>query len=595
MSDLTQISSTKYVQWLDASVEELPDRKLVGGKAWSLARMASLGLNVPPAFVVTTEGFREYERNGALTEDLRGEILEGVRHLEELTGRTFGAGPKALLLSVRSGAAISMPGMMDTVLNLGMSDQVEAALAAESGDPRFALDTHKRFQDMFLDIVFKLDPRDYNQGGTPSQTRAACEEVLPDFSWGSTEQLFAAVEAVFRSWNSRRARKYRSHQQIPHDLGTAVTIQAMVFGNLDQRSATGVLFSRNPHDGSARMFGEYLRCAQGEDVVSGRVTPEPLDDLLVHNPGLYQEISSASEILERANREVQDIEFTVQHGVLYLLQSRNAMLAAEAMFRTSVDLVNEGVLTRREAIARLTPAQAQTLVAPQLSYATEAKNSIVSGESACAGVGIGQTVTDSDEAVALAGQGKSVVLVRSTTSPEDLPGMLVANAIVTEQGGSTSHAAVVSRALGVPCVVGCGSGAQAQLENKVVTVDATSGSVFSGILPVETPDIADSSYVHTVMDWCTSEIPFEISPSFEDVSRENVLNLDEVSGGTDPECVGDVIRARDAKLYAITGGALVTPQAIEAAMSSNVTHIIADPVLPVLILAAKTAGRRAGL
>lgn len=575
----------RYVQWLDGT-DGLPDRSLVGGKAWSLARMTSLGLRVPPAFVVTTEGFREYERTGRISTTLRAELLDGVARIEEQTGRTFAAHPKPLLLSVRSGAAISMPGMMDTVLNLGMTDDVEAALASESGDKRFARDTHKRFQELFIEIVLGLDPRDHEPDGAPGDIRASTLSAIPDLSWQPEDQLFAAVEAVFRSWNSRRARKYRAHHGISDDLGTAVTVQAMVFGNLDTRSCTGVLFSRNPLSGSSEVYGEYLRCAQGEDVVSGRVTPEPLGNLALHNPHLHTEVLSAAKTLENANREVQDIEFTVQEGVLYLLQSRTAKLSAEATLRTSVEMASEGIVTRHEAIARLTSAQAQALVAPRLRTPADGITPTARGESVCAGVGIGRVVTDSDQAVRLAEEGVAVVLARPTTSPEDLPGMLVARAVLTEVGGGTSHAAVVSRALGLPCVVGCGKGSLAKLTNHDVTVDGRSGAVYEGSLPVDVPSEDDSPNIGIVIEWCKAEVPFDVTATSENVDPETVLNLDLAAGGADPDTVGEVIRGRAPHLQTITGGAVTAPDAIAAALETGVSRVVASPVLPVLLSAA---------
>lgn len=582
------IQGAKFVRWL-ADATELPERALVGGKAWSLARMASLGLRVPPAFVVTTVGFQEYMREGSIPDQMRAEILDGLRELEAATGRTFGSGPKALLLSVRSGAAISMPGMMDTVLNLGMTPEVERVLATESGDPTFARDTHTRFLDLFTDVVLERDPRDFSSEADLDGMRNALLAVDPGLDWSPEGQLFAAIEAVFKSWNSRRARKYRAHHNISDDLGTAVTVQAMVFGNLDENSGTGVLFSRNPLDGTHEIYGEYLRRAQGEDVVSGKVTPGQLSDLAAVEPELHAEIISAARTLEFENREIQDVEFTVQHGTLYLLQSRTAKLGPQAALRTSIDLVAEGLISRDIAIARISPDQAHALVAPRLSAVPDHMQPVVRGEKACAGVGTGQVVTDSDEAVVLAEQGIDVVLARPTTSPEDLPGMLVATAIVTETGGTTSHAAVVSRALGLPCVVGVGVGALSGLAGKSITVDGNAGVAYLGNLPVETPSEEDNPELRALIEWCRDRSTIDVVPSLDNIESRKVLDLDHLPGGNDPERVAETIRVHHEHQAVIAGGAAAAPEAIATAVQLGLETIVADPVLPVLLTAVQSA------
>ncbi|UAL29948.1 pyruvate, phosphate dikinase [Nocardioides rotundus] len=557
----------------------------MGGKAWSLARMTSLGLPVPPAFVVTTDGFRHFHETGGVSATLRDEVLAGVARLEEESGRRFGSGPNPLLISVRSGAAISMPGMMDTVLNLGMTDEVEAALAAESGDDAFARDTHHRFLDLFTDVVLNRDPRDH-PGDSPAAVRASVNRAVPDVGWDPESQLMASVEAVFRSWNSRRALRYRAHQGIPDDLGTAVTVQAMVFGNLGEDSGTGVLFSRNPLDGTNEVFGEYLRRAQGEDVVSGRVTPQRLSDLEDQDPELHSQLLQAARDLEHANREIQDVEFTVQGGRLFLLQSRTAKLAPEAALQTSIDMVAEGLLTKREALRRLSPGQAQSLVAPRLDANAPAGEPLATGESACAGVGTGTVVDDPDRAVALAAEGKRVVLARPTTSPEDLPGMLAATAVVTDEGGSTSHAAVVSRALGLPCIVGAGRGALADHVGTDVTVDAASGAVYAGTLPVFVPKEDDSPGLRTVIAWAREHSPIDVTPDADGLNDGDLVDLSELSGGSDPERVADLIAGLSG-VTAICGGASASPDAVAAAIDAGVRRIVTDPVLPALLAAVQ--------
>jgi pyruvate, orthophosphate dikinase len=455
----------RQTAFLDEGIASDPE--LVGGKAVSLARMRSLGLRVPPAFVVTAEACRAYFRNGRLDTALRSEIERAISRLEEETERRFGGAKRPLLVSVRSGAAVSMPGMMDTVLDLGMNPRVEAALEREGGGRRFAAETHARFRELFRRIVLKRP-----------------DAPLPD---DPIEQLLLAVIAVFESSRSRRARAYRKRHDLPDDLPTAVTVQAMVFGNLDGHSGTGVLFTRNPATGEAKPFGEFLACAQGEDVVSGTRTPEPIERLAEALPDVYAELLAAGRILEEAEQDVQDIEFTVERGTLWLLQARSAKRSADAAIRIAVELANEGKIAREDAIRRVTSEQVRAVQRPRLR--DEARRSallLTRGEAASPGVGAGVAVEDCDETESRSAAGERIVLVRPTTSPQDLHGMIAAEAIVTEVGGTTSHAAIVSRSLHKPCVVGCGEGTIAALVGRSVTVDGSHGEVFDGLLTVET-------------------------------------------------------------------------------------------------------------
>ena len=384
--------------------------------------------------------------------------------LEAETGRRFGVPERPLLLAVRSGAAVSMPGMLDTVLNLGMSEEIEAALARESGDTAFARDTHRRFHEMYSRIVLKAGIDGLPPEGSVETWRAAVAEAGAAGSVPADprDQLLGAVRAVFDSWNGRRARRYRRHHGLPDDAGTAVTIQAMVFGNLGENSGTGVLFSRNPLSGAPEPYGEYLARAQGEDVVSGQRTPQGLDALASSLPDAHDALIDAARKLETLNRDVQDIEFSVQEGALYLLQTRAAARAPAAALRIAVDLVNEGTISTDDALARVSASQVRALLMPRLADgAAETAPLLAEGEGASPGVGIGAVVLDADTAEARGAAGEDVVLVRPTTSPEDVHGMVAARAVVTETGGATSHAAVVSRSLGVPCVVGCGEGVSA--------------------------------------------------------------------------------------------------------------------------------------
>lgn len=447
---------------LDASLEAGPDR--IGGKAASLLAMARLGLPVPPAFVVPTDVARAWAASGNLPAGFADMLAAGVRGLEAATGRSFGAAQRPLLLSVRSGAAVSMPGMMETLLNLGLTGTSAAGLAAETGNPAFVADLRDSFTAQFN----------------------ACVGPVPD---DAQAQLLAAVEAVMASWNSRRARRYRAHHGIPDDLGTAVTVQAMVFGNLCDRSGTGVLFSRNPISGEAAPWGEWLPRAQGEALVAGTHNALPIEQLGKDMPEAHQQLLAGARALERAGRDAQDIEFTIESGRLFFLQSRPAKRTARAALTIAMSMHDEGLLDRDAALARVTPEQLAALLAPVLANAGDALV-LATGTAASPGAGAGRAVTSAHEAEARAANGEAVVLVRPTTSPEDVGGMLAAVAVVTEAGGATSHAAVVGRSLGKPVVTGCGPGLQALIGGRAVTVCGASGRVFDGLLPLAPPPAA---------------------------------------------------------------------------------------------------------
>jgi len=568
---------------------EAPSRELIGGKAWSVARMQTLGLTVPPAFVVTTRACAAYLSGAALPDGLEEEISAGIAWLEIRTQRRFGHGPRPLLVSVRSGAPISMPGMMDTVLNLGINDVTEAALAAECDDPQFARDTHRRFLDLYGHIVLKTGDLGLAVGEDPARWRAAIAGVggapAPE---DATEQLRGAVRAVFESWNSRRARRYRQHHGIPDTLGTAVTVQAMVFGNVDDRSGTGVLFSRNPLSGEPTPYGEYLPRAQGEDVVSGKFTPKPLSTLRVSMPEVHQALLAAARKLEEAGRDVQDIEFTIERGRLYLLQSRGAKLAPHAAVRIAVDLVREGLIDEAGALQRVTPDQVRILLSPHLNENTIAAAKVLAaGEGASPGVGIGVVVRDSDEAERRAHAGEAVILARPTTSPDDLHGMIAARAVVTEHGGSTSHAAVVGRALGLPCVVGCGAGSLAALTGKTITVDGRSGKVFEGALSIEAPDENDNELLATLAEWAVPRARLKVvAPSA--AGALDAIDLSGLDAAADPARIGEALIAfKGAK--GARGGAIASDEGVRAAIAVGLEFIVADPVLPPLLAAARIA------
>ena len=466
-------------------------RMLVGGKAHGLSEIRAAGLPTPPAFTVTVDACRQYfETPDDLMARLWPQIREGLAWLEAESGHTFGRGPVPLLVSVRSGAPASMPGMMDTVLNLGINDEVEQILAEKCG-AAFARDTHQRFRELFGRVVGPVN------GQVPADPYA---------------QLRAAVTAVFDSWNSERAVSYRRHHNLEGKMaGTAVTVQAMVFGNLDDRSGTGVLFSRNPLTGEARPFGEWLLRGQGEDVVSGRFDPLPLSALAQQHPDVHRQLLEAASRLEREGADVQDIEFTVEAGKLYLLQTRAAKRSAKAAVAIAVALQREGLISIDEALSRVTPAQLDVLLTPVIEPAALAEAAVVaSGLPACPGVGAGRVVADSDSAEDAADDGDDVVLARETTSPDDVGGMIAARAVITEQGGSTSHAAVVSRELHTPCVVGCGLGALRGLAGADVTVDGGSGKVYAGLLPLIQPSESTDPDMATLLVWALQRSPVEV-------------------------------------------------------------------------------------
>ena len=577
----------RWVLPLDGAA--LPDRALVGSKARGIAVMRHAGLPVPPAFVMTTEACRAYLAGGELPEGLPDELYAGIAMLEAETGRRFGAPERPLLLAVRSGAAVSMPGMLDTVLNLGIDAEIEAALARESGDADFARDTHRRFHEMYARIVLRAGIDGLQPEGTVEAWRAAVAEsgATGSVPAAPADQLLGAVRAVFESWNGRRARRYRAHHGLSDDAGTAVTLQAMVFGNLGRRSGTGVLFSRNPLSGVPEPYGEYLARAQGEDVVSGQRTPQGLDALASSLPAAHAALTQAARRLEALNRDVQDIEFSVQEGALYLLQTRTATRAPAAAIRVAVDLVNEGTISTGEALARVSAAQVRTLLMPRLADgAAEAAPLLAGGEGASPGIGIGRVVLEADEAEARGEAGEDVVLVRPTTSPEDVHGMVAARAVVTETGGATSHAAVVSRSLGVPCVVGCGAGVGAALAGREVTVDGTAGQVFDGALPVSAPEETDDPHLCRIADWARAAAPIAVYRAGRG-APEGALDLDRTPGGEDAERLPALLQgARGA-----SGGALASDAGVAAAVAAGLEFIVVRQTLPAL-LAACAAERR---
>lgn len=577
-------SACRWVVPLDR--EHLPERRLIGGKGWSIAHMLSLNLPVPPAFVITTEACAAFLKGGTLPEGLEAELEIAMAWLEEKSGRSYGHGNSPLLVSVRSGAPVSMPGMMDTVLNLGINADTMKSLARECDDPLFARDTYRRFHELFGEIVLKTtipELTDNDLTAWVGRIEAAAAQAMPKTPMA---QLIATVEAVFRSWNARRAKRYRKHHGISDSLGTAVTIQAMVFGNLGQDSGTGVMFSRSPLTGDPTPYGEYLRCAQGEDIVSGKYTPKDLDDMKVALPEAHTHLIQAGIVLENANREVQDIEFTVQHGQLYLLQARTAKRAPAAAIRIAVDMVNEGIISTREALQRVTPEQVQRILSPQLTEnATEGVQVLASGQGVSHGVGVGTVVTTSDEAEHRAQAGENVVLATATTCPDDLHGMLVARAVMTEHGGSTSHAAVIGRGLGLPSVVGCGPDTVTRLEGQLVTVDGIQGKIYQGALDVITPCENQDKRLKTLLTWARQHSPITVYRDTE--APSDTLDLDGIDEAADPANLLNFIKGS----RGIRGGSIASEEGVRAALKAGVQFIVGEPTLPILLAAIRATER----
>ena len=569
------------VLFLDGS--SLPDREVIGGKAWSIARMRSLGLRVPPAFVIPVAECQAYHAASRAFDDaLWSDVLRGIAQIEVETGRRLGDPERPLLVSVRSGAAISMPGMMDTVLNLGITDAVEQGLAEATGDPAYARDTHARFCHQFGDIVLKADLDPYLAGPSADEVRAVVlGDVGKPIPTDPHEQLRAAICAVFDSWESARARSYRRHWGIAEEGGTAVTVQAMVFGNLGANSGTGVLFTRNPLNGDPTPYGEWLPGGQGDDVVGGTHAVLHLDALHEMMPEVHDELLTWATTLEQENREVQDVEFTVEQGRLYLLQTRTAKRSPDAAIRFAVDLVNEGLITPEMALARVSPEQVETVLMPTIDPQAAATATVLaSGEPACPGVACGIGVVDPDETERRAHDGEDIVLVRPTTSPNDVHGMIASIAVVTDLGGSTSHAAVVTRALGRPSVVGVGDGVAERLAGRVITVDGRAGKVYDGRVPLIATSVDDHPSLRVLSAWATERCPITVVHEH----AGPVVDLDALRIGVDAESGAVDTAALAAALAgaaAARGSVLATAEGVAAVVACGVGTVVAPRRLPI--------------
>jgi pyruvate,orthophosphate dikinase len=505
-------------------------RKLLGGKGIGLAEMTQMGVPVPGGFTITTDACRAYLAARDLPAGLEAEVDEHVRRLEERTGKRFGASDDPLLVSVRSGAAVSMPGMMDTILNLGLNDEATEGLAKRTENARFAFDSYRRLIQMFGEVVEGIDGHRFEsalsslkqQRGVQHDTDLAADDLRElvetfkqiyreeagfEFAVDARGQLLRAVRAVFESWDTPRAQVYRRAHDIPEDLGTAVNVVQMVFGNKGDRSGTGVAFTRDPSTGESGLYGEFLANAQGEDVVAGIRTPQPLETMHDSLPKAFDQLVDTMHRLEEHYRDMQDIEFTVEDERLYLLQTRSAKRTAAAALKAAVTMVDEGLITREEAIGRIDPAQLDQLLHPMIDPSASLEVA-AKGLNASPGAASGAIVFDADSAVERAKAGP-VILVRWETTPDDIHGMIAAQGILTVHGGMTSHAAVVARGMGKPCVAGCDDltldqgtatiGATTLKEGDVITIDGGTGRVFIGEVPLVPPQINDD--FETILGW----------------------------------------------------------------------------------------------
>ena len=517
--------SHKYVYLFSEGNKDM--RELLGGKGANLAEMTKAGMPVPQGFTISTEACTQYYKDGRkINDEIQAQIYEYLGKMEEICGKKFADPENPLLVSVRSGARASMPGMMDTILNLGLNDVVVEGLAKFTNNPRFAYDSYRRFIQMFSDVVMELPKPEFEkiidqkkeEKGVKQDTELDTEDMKDlvkrfkafykenkgeDFPSDPKVQLMEAVKAVFRSWDNPRANVYRRMNEIPYDWGTAVNVQAMVFGNSGDKSGTGVAFTRNPATGEHKLFGEYLINAQGEDVVAGVRTPSPISQLEQDMPEVYKQFAEIADRLEKHYKDMQDMEFTIENGKLYMLQTRNGKRTANAALKIAVDLVHEGMIDEEEAVLRVEPQQLDALLHPQFDADALKKATVVGkGLAASPGAACGKIVFTAEDAKEWAKKGEKVVLVRRETSPEDIEGMQVAEGILTVRGGMTSHAAVVARGMGTCCVSGCGEinvdydaknftlGGKTYNEGDYISIDGSTGKIYGEAIPTAPASIA---------------------------------------------------------------------------------------------------------
>ncbi len=511
-------------------------RNLLGGKGANLAEMTGLGMPVPQGFTITTEACTQYYTDGeVINDDIQAEIMEYIGKMEEITGKKFGDLENPLLVSVRSGARASMPGMMDTILNLGLNDEVVEAFAAKTNNRRFAYDSYRRFIQMYSDVVMEVGKKYFEElidemkesKGVTLDTELDADDLKTlaeqfkaeykakigsDFPSDPKEQLMGAVKAVFRSWDNPRAIYYRRMNDIPSDWGTAVNVQEMVFGNMGDTSGTGVAFTRNPATGEKKLFGEFLMNAQGEDVVAGVRTPQTIDQLKEVMPEAYNKFVEISATLENHYRDMQDMEFTIEDKKLFMLQTRNGKRTAAAALKIACDLVDEGMISEKEAVLMIDPKQLDALLHPQFeASALKAAKPVASALAASPGAACGRVVFTAEDATEWAGRGESVILVRLETSPEDIEGMHCSQGILTVRGGMTSHAAVVARGMGTCCVSGCGEirmdeenkkfelAGKTYVEGDWISLDGSTGNIYGEA--IKTVEASISGEFGRIMEW----------------------------------------------------------------------------------------------
>ncbi len=511
-------------------------RNLLGGKGANLAEMTNLGLPVPQGFTITTEACTQYyEDDRKINDEIMGQIMEHISKMEEITGKKFGDKENPLLVSVRSGARASMPGMMDTILNLGLNEEVVEVLSAKSGNPRWAWDCYRRFIQMYSDVVMEVGKKYFEElidrmkleRGVKQDVELTAEDLkelanqfkeeykskigkaFPD---DPKEQLIGAIEAVFRSWDNPRANVYRRDNDIPYSWGTAVNVQMMAFGNMGETSGTGVAFTRNPATGEKKLMGEFLLNAQGEDVVAGVRTPQPINQLKEIMPKVYDQFTDICNTLENHYRDMQDMEFTIEDRHLYMLQTRNGKRTAKAALKIACDLVDEGMIDEKKAVSMIDPRNLDSLLHPQFdSYVISKAIPVAKGLAAAPGAACGKIVFTAEDAKKWAAKGEKVVLVRLETSPEDIEGMKAAQGILTVRGGMTSHAAVVARGMGACCVSGCSAiemdeahkvfriGEQEFHEGDIISFDGTTGNIYDRAIP--TVDATIAGEFGRIMEW----------------------------------------------------------------------------------------------
>ena len=511
-------------------------RELLGGKGANLAEMTKIGLPVPQGFTITTEACTQYYEDGkTINDEIREQIDAHILKMEEITGKKFGDHENPLLVSVRSGARASMPGMMDTILNLGLNEEVVRVLAEKSNNPRWAWDCYRRFIQMYSDVVMEVGKKYFEElidemkakKGVTQDVDLTAEDlhelaeqfkaeykskIGSDFPSDPKEQLYGAIMAVFRSWDNPRANVYRRDNDIPYSWGTAVNVQSMAFGNMGDDCGTGVAFTRDPGTGAKGLFGEFLTNAQGEDVVAGVRTPMHINEMEQKFPEAFKQFTEVCQILEKHYRDMQDMEFTVEHGKLYMLQTRNGKRTAQAALKIACDLVDEGMRTEEEAVAMIDPRNLDTLLHPQFDQkALKAATPLGKGLGASPGAACGKVVFTADDAEVWAARGEKVILVRLETSPEDITGMKVAQGILTVRGGMTSHAAVVARGMGTCCVSGLGDivmdeankkftlGGKTFHEGDFISLDGSTGNVYDGVIP--TVDASIAGEFGRIMAW----------------------------------------------------------------------------------------------